>query len=183
MTVMTEKTGQGWRIAGWGVLAVLLALPAVAMNFTGEVKWTALDFVTAGMLLGLLGLGFEFAVRRSGGMFARLGMGLAMLTAFLLVWVNLAVGIIGNEHNDANFMYAGVLAVAAGGACLARFQPAGMARAMVATAAAHTLVALLALVFRLGVGGPIWPFDVLVTTVMFDGLWLLAALSFNRAAR
>lgn len=26
-----------WRIAGWGALAALLALPAVAMRFTSEV--------------------------------------------------------------------------------------------------------------------------------------------------
>lgn len=172
-----------WRIVGWGVLATLLLLPAVAMIFTAEVRWTARDFAAAAALLGLLGLGVEFAVRQPGGWAARAGTALAVLTAFLLVWIDLAVGIIGSESDDANLLFAGVLTVAVGGACLARFRPAGMARAMAATAAAHTLVAAVALVGRWGAGAPGWPRDVIGTTLIFDALWLTAALLFRRASR
>lgn len=182
-TTTSTEHHQGWRIAGWGLLAALLALPAVAMQFTSEVNWTPLDFVAMGVMLGALGLGVELAARASANGWHRAGMGLALLTAFLLVWVNLAVGIIGTENNDANMMFAGVLAVGVGGACLARFEAAGMARAMLATMAAHTLVAIVALAGGLGVGGPIWPKDLIGTTVLFDGLWLTTALLFRRAAR
>lgn len=182
MTVTTAKRRRVWRVAGWGLLAGLLAMPAVAMRFTAEVNWTALDFLTAAVLFGLLGLGVEFGARRAGGVLARLGMGVAVLTAFLLVWVNLAVGIIGSERNDANLLFAGVLAAATGGALLARFRPAGMARAMLATAAAQTLVGAAALALQLGTDGPGWPRDVIGATVIFDGLWLLAAALFRRAA-
>ena len=178
----TSYHGQKWRIAGWSLLAALLALPAVAMRSTAEVNWTALDFVTAAILLGLLGMGAEFAVRRSGGTPERLGMAVAVLTAFLLVWINLAIGVIGSERNDANLMFAGVLAVGMGGALLARFEPAGMVRALLATAAAQTFVLAVALAFRLGAGHPSWPFDVIGTTVLFDGFWLLSAGLFRHAA-
>lgn len=181
MTTMTAN-GNGWRIAGWGLLAGLLALPAVAMRFTGEVNWTASDFVFAAIMLGALGLGFELVARASSSWWYRAGMAAAMLGAFLLVWINLAVGIIGSEHNDANLMFAGVLAVGVGGACLARFAAAGMARAMGAAAIAHTLIAGIALVGRLGAGDPGWPWDVVGTTVIFVGGWLVAALLFRRAA-
>ena len=73
---------------------------------------------------------------------------MALLTlavaALLLVWLNLAVGIIGSEGNPANLMYAGVLAVGFIGALIARFQPKGMARAMFATALAQGVVAMIA---------------------------------------
>lgn len=184
MTAMTTNTqGQGWRIAGWGLLAALLALPAVAMQFTAEVNWTVSDFVTMGVLFALLGLGGELVARKSASGWYRAGMGVALLTAFLLIWVNLAVGIIGSEQNDANLMFAGVLAVGVGGACLARVAAAGMAAAMVATAAAHTLVAVIALIAGAGADGPIWPRDLIGTTIVFDGLWLASALLFRRAAR
>lgn len=178
---MMTTTGQAWRMAGWGGLAALLALPAVAMRFDSGVNWTFFDFVVAAVLLGALGLGVEFAARRSGGVLAKAGMATAVLTSFLLVWINLAVGVIGTENNDASLMFVGVLAVAWGGALLGRFEPVGMARAMLGAAAAHTVVAAIALVFRLGVGDPSWPADVIGTTVMFDALWLAAALLFRRA--
>ena len=57
--------GGRWRVIGWGVAVGLLILPFIAMRFTGEVNWTASDFVFAAVLLGSVGLGMEFAVRRS----------------------------------------------------------------------------------------------------------------------
>jgi hypothetical protein len=64
----------------------------------------------------------------------------------LLVWTNLAVGIIGEPDELANLMYVGVLAVGILGAITARFRPAGMARALLATALVQALVAGIALI-------------------------------------
>ena len=36
---------------------------------------------------------------------------MAIVAAFLLIWINLAVGINGSEDNPANLMYGGVLTV------------------------------------------------------------------------
>ena len=181
--IMATGHGQGWRVAGWGLLATLLALPAVAMQFTTEVSWTALDFIMMGIMLGVLGVGFELLIRFSTNWWHGVGMAVGLVTAFLLIWVNLAVGIIGSERNDANFLFAGVLAVAVGGASIARLRSMDLARAMLATAVAHTLVAGIALAGGLGVDGPAWPWDLIGTTVMFDGMWLFSALLFHRAAR
>ncbi|MDB5696794.1 MAG: hypothetical protein JWN21_2337, partial [Sphingomonas bacterium] len=35
----------------WGGVATLLLIPAIAMQFTAEVNWTASDFVVMGVLL------------------------------------------------------------------------------------------------------------------------------------
>ena len=96
---------------------VLLLLPLVAMQVSDEVKWGPFDFALAGALLFGTALAFELAVRQVGQ--SRLPAGvraLALAAAFLLIWINLAVGIIGDEGEPANLLYVGVLAVGIGGA-------------------------------------------------------------------
>ena len=109
--------------------------------------------------------------------------GVALVAAFFLFWVNGAVGIIGTSRNDANLMYAGVLAVGGIGAIIARFQPHGMAYALFATALAQALVAVFALIAGLGSTAPIWPRDILMLTGFFVALWLGSAWLFRKAAR
>jgi peptidoglycan/LPS O-acetylase OafA/YrhL len=121
--------------------------------------------------------------RKPGNTAYKSAVGIALAAAFFLFWVNGAVGIIGNENNDANLMYLGVLAVGGIGAVIARFQPHGMARALFATALAQALVAVIALIGGLGSTGPIWPWDVLILTGFFAALWLVSALLFRHAAR
>ncbi len=126
-----------WRILVWGGLAALLALPLVAMQFTEEVDWTGFDFLVMGLLLATVGGCFELAMRMSRNWTYRIGFGVAVVTGFLTIWVNLAVGMIGNEDNPANLVFLGVLLVAAVGAIAARFRPDGMSKAMVAAAVAQ----------------------------------------------
>ena len=97
------------------------------------------------------------------------------------IWVNGAVGIIGDEGNAANLMYAGVLAAALVGSAASRFRAEGMARAMFATADAQVLVGAIALAAGLGRSGPAWPMDVLVLTALFTAMWLGSALLFRKA--
>lgn len=80
----------------------------------------------------------------------RAAVGVALAAAFVLVWMNLAVGVIGSEDNPANLMHGGVLAAAIVGVVIARFRPRGMARALLATALAKALVAVIALIAGLG---------------------------------
>ena len=164
-----------WRTAAWGGAALLLLAPALAMRFTAEVNWTASDFlVFAAMLLAALG-GFEWMLRAGPSFAWRAGAALTAAGVFLLVWVNLAVGIIGSEDNDANMMYAGVIAVAIGGAVMARGRAGAMMWALLATAAAQVAVAAIALAGGLGTQGVAWPRDVIGATAILTLLWLGAA--------
>jgi hypothetical protein len=184
----TTEIGAGrmspWRIAGWGFAVALFLLPAIAMQLTSEVVWGPLDFATAAVLIFGTGALFELAVRGSRSGVYRGAMAVALLTAFLLIWVNLAVGFIGDEGNPANLMFAGVLAIGLIGAIAARFRAAGMARAMAATAFAQALVAAIALVAG-GLGGneAHWPAELLIPSAVFTGLWLAAAWLFGKAAQ
>lgn len=145
-------------------------------------SWDVLDFAVFGALLAGVGITYTLVTRKSTSNVYRAAVGVAVVAAFILVWVNGAVGIIGNENNDANMMFFGVLAVAVIGAMIARFQPGGMARAMFATALAQGLVAAVALIAGLGSAGPIWPRDILVLTAFFAALWLFSAWLFRSAA-
>lgn len=174
-----ERRVSRFRIAAWSAAAFLLLLPLVAMQFTNEVDWDAADFVVFGGLLVGVGVAFELAVRRTGSTTFksayRTGVGLALLAGFVLFWVNGAVGIIGSEDNDVNMMYYGIIAIGILGALIARFEPRGMARAMVATAGAQGLAFVVALVAGWGFTGPM--------TAVFGGLWLGSATMFQKAAR
>ena len=166
------------------LLAMLLLLPFVAMHVTDEVDWDAADFAFAGALIAGTGVTFELAARTTSNPAYRAAVGVALAAAFILIWINAAVGIIGSEDNPANLMYGGVIAVGIIGAVIARFQPQGMARAMVATALAQALVAVIALI--IGLGSPWSPPGVLGTLILngfFAGLFVGSALLFRYAAR
>ncbi len=114
----------------------------------------------------------------------RAAVALALAAALILVWMNLAVGLIGTEDNPANLMYGGVLAVGIIGAIIARFRPHGMARALFAMALAQALVPVIALI----IGKPQVTsveviLGVLVVNAFFVMLFLGSALLFRLAAR
>ena len=161
-----------WRIIGWSIPAFLLLLPLVAMQFTSEVNWTVGDFIFAAVLFGSVGLAFELIVRKSDSLAYRFGAGLAVVTAFLTVWVNGAVGMIGDEGNPYNLVFGGVLFVALLGSILARFEPAAMVRAMIVAAIAQGVAGAAGL--STDVRGAIF-------SMAFAGLWLIAAALFRNA--
>lgn len=163
-----------WRTAGWSAAAALLLLPAVAMQFTSEVNWTGSDFVVMGVLIGSVGLAIEFLVRRSASTAYRLGAVLAVVSAFLVVWVNLAVGMIGSEDNIHNLLFLGVIAIALLGAAAARFRAGGMALAMASASLAQALIGGFGMLDDMRGG---------LFTIAMAGLWLGAAWLFGRAAR
>jgi hypothetical protein len=177
------RHGHSWRMVPWLIAALLWLLPLVAMRFTNEVDWDETDFIVFGaMLIGACGA-YEWAARMTGNTAYRAAVGVAVVAAFILVWMNLAVGIIGSEDNPANLMYAGVLAVAILGALMVRFRPQGMALTFAATALAQGLAGAIALIAGWGSTGENWPRVILVLTGFFAALWLISAWLFRKAAR
>src|SRR5690606_14270254 len=116
---MTEGTmarrGNKVRVVAWGLAAALWLAPLVAMQFTGEVDWDVFDFVVFGaMLLFALGC-YEIVSRMSPNRSYRAGVGVAVVGGFLLVWANLAVGIIGDGVHWVMLGFFVVLVVGVGG--------------------------------------------------------------------
>lgn len=165
------------------VPVLILQIPLAAMIFKVDGwAWGPGSFVIAWVLMAGAGLAYKYISGQATGPAYRVATGLGVFTGLVLVWINGAVGIIGREGNPANLLFAGVLVVGAIGAVVARFKPAGMARALAATAAAQFLVPVIALLF--------WPTDfspgvvpVFVLNLVFVLLFAAAALLFRRAAR
>lgn len=163
-----------WRIIGWGTILGLILLPAVAMQFTGEVNWTAEDFIAASVMLGGVGLAFEMAVRASGSLAYRAGASVALGLCLLMLWANAAVGIVGSEDKPVNLLFNLIPVLALFGAIGARFRANGIAVAMTATAAAQVLV---------GIGLQMAGHFTWVFTGIWAAGWLFSAWLFRTAEK
>lgn len=85
------------RLAGIVVaVAFLLLIPYMAMEFTGEVHWTAIDFIVAGVLLLGAGLAIELVLRMVTKTAYRIAICALILLILLVIWAELAVGIFGS---------------------------------------------------------------------------------------
>jgi hypothetical protein len=178
--LMQTRTVLRWVL----ITAAVLAVPLLAMllrlgipdpgSGTGGVNWGPMDFAIVGVLVLGSGLLYEYASRRAGTVAHRAAVGIAVAAGLLLIWVNLAVGMIGDEGNPANLMYIFVLFVALVGAAIARFEPREASIAMFATAAAHVVVAAIALFAGLG---PLLPAD-----AFFVAAWVASGLLFRQAS-
>jgi hypothetical protein len=183
---MIQNNGQRlWnalRVVGWGFAAVILLLPLVAMQFTSEVDWGFGDFVVMGALLGGSGLVLELATQKSASLCYRFGATFAVAAAFLLVWVNLAVGFHGAEGKPPNIKLLGVKANPHIGAIVARARPAGLANAMLIAAGAQVLAGATGLAAGWASPGSEGIYEVMLGTGLFTPLWLLSAWLFRKAA-
>jgi hypothetical protein len=187
MTEFVEGRPRGggipWRMVGWGGAVVMLALPFIAMQLNTEgVDWSAGDFVIMGAMLGAIGGILELAVRLSPNRFYRAAVGLALLGTFLLVWANLAVGIVGSENNPNNQLFFVAVLLGVAGIIGAGAKADGMVRAMVTTAAAIVLAFVIG---ELGVRDEpmVKPIVEGVGTSIFVMLFLASAWLFRRSAR
>ena len=164
------------------VTAAILLVPAVAMLFTDAVAWGPFDFVVGFVLLFGAGLAYELVARRGGGAAYRAAVGIAAGASLLLMWANIAAGIIGSDDNPANLLFYAVPVVALAGAAAARLRPRGMTRALLVTALVQALVPLVALlVFRPVQPGAAGVAGVLALNLVFVLLFCVSALLFRRA--
>lgn len=102
----------------------LLLIPLVAMQFTPEVQWTFSDFVFATVLILAVAIPLELVVQRTHGAY-RIAAALALVTAFLLIWSNAAVGI---TDSPADALYPLVVLLGGIGAAVVRFRPEALSR-------------------------------------------------------
>ena len=162
--------------------AFILLLPLLAMQITDEVNWDVADFAIAWILFVSTGFTYKLATIKVGNTVYRLAVGLALTGAFILFWVNGAVGNIGSENNDTNLMYGGVLAVGIIGTIIVRLNPRGMSRTMFAMAVAQTLVTIIALIAGMHQGPEISMVEILILNGFFVALFAGSAWLFRHAA-
>lgn len=166
----------GWlRSLGWSLVALILAMPLLAMQFEDRlhlgVNWSLSDFAAAALLLCGTGATLEVVAKLSGSLGYRAAAFLGICAALVMVWVNLAVGLVGAESNDANLWFMLMPVTGLVMAALGRFEARAMARAMLGMAAAQGIAGLLA-------GGGA---QAVAATLVWGTCWLVSAWLFKRA--
>lgn len=81
-------------IALFASASVLLLIPLIAMQFTGEVNWTTVDFMVAGVLLYGTAIACDLALRMIKNKNTAWIVCGVILLFLVLLWIELAVGII-----------------------------------------------------------------------------------------
>ena len=74
----------------------LLLIPLIAMHYSNEVHWTLIDFAIMGVLLLIAGMWTQRVVKRVKSFPRRATYIILVILLFLLVWAELAVGILGS---------------------------------------------------------------------------------------
>ncbi|MFB3104833.1 MAG: hypothetical protein ACE1ZA_07890, partial [Pseudomonadales bacterium] len=138
------RLGSLWKRPAW-ITALILLIPFLGNNFVDGWNWPLGAFILAGTFLFGTSLTYELVTRKADTIAHRAAVGVALAATLLLVWMNGAVEIIGDD-NPANLMYFGVPIVGIIGAALARFRTYGMAHALFATALAQASVPVIALI-------------------------------------
>ena len=77
------------------IVATILLIPLLAMQFTNEVNWSGSDFLVMGSLLFLSGLALQFVRYRLKTRKSRIIASSAILILLFIIWAELAVGILG----------------------------------------------------------------------------------------
>lgn len=165
-----------WRVLGWGGAVVLILTPLVAMQFTAQVNWDETDFIFATIIFAIVGGLIEFAVRLSSNWYFRLGSMFAVLAGFMVIWSNLAVGMIGNEDNPVNLWFGLVLLIAIVGSIAARFRPRILPQAMFVAGAVQIAIGTFAGILGSDTRGGRF-------TIMLAIAWLISSLLFWCARR
>ena len=158
----------------WGGAALILLTLWSVMRLTGQGDWTAFDYVVAALLLGSVCAGLELAMHLSTSWAYRLAAIMTVGGGFLMVWANLAVGIIGNEGNPQNLIFYAVLLIGLTGALYTRFDPKGLKWTLRTMAAAQLAVFLIAA----SLDWALLP----VFTIFYFALWLTAGELFSKSA-
>lgn len=161
------------------VTIAILMIPLIAMQISDEWDWSVGDFIFMGILIGGMGLAFEFATRK-GNISYKFAIGIAVGTAFLLTWSNLAVGFIGDD-NPANLLYLVLVAALFISAAISGLKPQKMTRILFAVAIAQLLIPVIALIFSSSDFQP-GVLGVFAITAFFTMLWITSGVLFLRAS-
>lgn len=163
--------------------------PGVTEGAPENLAWEAFSPNAHDALMPLIrGLGQGEVFNSSGGTdmaekagttLYRIGGAVALLAGLLPTWMNVAVGIVG-EDDPSNLGFFGVVVTAAACAFVARLRASDMARAMLAVAVVQAGLALVIVTAPSTTDEGVM--RVLVVSTALALLWLISAMLFHRSA-
>lgn len=125
----------------------ILILPLIGELTVPDWNWGVGGFLVMGTLLYVTFLMIELIAKHSPNTFYKAAVGIAVLTTFAIIYVNLAVGIIG-EGNNTSACYFLTVPVGFLGLALSRLKPKGLSWTAFAMAAVVLLVPTIALLLN-----------------------------------
>jgi len=166
-----------------GVAAAFLLIPLIAMQFSTDVNWTISDFIFAFVMIFGTGFTYKLVTRTTSDVTYRIAVGFTVFSALLLVWVNLAVGIVGSEDNPFNVLYFGVLFVGIIGSLFVRFQAKGMIYVLGVASLVIVGITIAAFIqgFHQAPQGSVY--QLLGVNAFFIMLFLICAVTFYHASK
>lgn len=174
-----------WQTQVWIGAALFFLLPVVGQFTIDDFQWGPGDFVIFAVMLAVLCSLYEIAAWISDTITYRVAAGIVLLSSFALVFINLAVGIIGSEDHPANMMYFAVVLAGFLAALFVRFSAIGMVWVMTGMASAQVVVAIIGASVQWA--SPDFdrnmPLGTLVVSGAFALVWLAAAALFHAAAK
>lgn len=163
------------------ITVIILLIPFVAMQFTSEVNWTAADFLIMGTLVFGTGLTYVLLNRFVPNWVYRIAIIVALGATFLMIWANMAVGLIGSGPNAGNIMYAVVVLIVVIGIVASRLRSPGMERTMYAMVSALIVLTAIALVSGMNRYPGSSSTEIISVGAFFAALFFLAGLLFHAA--
>ncbi|MEA2416946.1 MAG: hypothetical protein QOI58_3603 [Thermoanaerobaculia bacterium] len=137
-----ERRRSLWKTPA-AVTALFVLAGSLGNHFVEGWNWEPLGFVRIGIILFGFGLAYELVTRNMDTIAYRAAVAVALVTALGLLWANFVQMA---DVNIAAAMYFGVPLVGIIGAVIARLRPAGMTRALFATAFAQALILTITLI-------------------------------------
>ncbi|TGX52851.1 hypothetical protein E5A73_14575 [Sphingomonas gei] len=119
----------------------------------------------------------------SGNWSYRAGAALALFNALVIGWMNLAVGIAGDEDNPVNLSFFMLVVVAAVGAFAAQSSPRGLARTMFSVAAIQLMLGAIVATGPVAALEPQGAAGLFALNGFFALSWLASGALFVRAER
>jgi len=163
--------------------STLLMIPLLAMIMTTEVNWGIFDFIVMGILISGTGMLYVLVSRISDNTAYRVATAITIFTGFLIIWINLAVGIIGAEDNPANLLYIVVFLIGITGAGISRLKPRGLSTTLFIATIFHLIIPVIAMIFwNSSLHDPFGLNRVLLINSVIGGLLLVAAILFRFSA-
>lgn len=75
---------------------LLLLIPVFGNLFSAQVNWSLFDFIFMGLLLVLTGLSILFIIEKVRNKKLRIVPIIFVITIFLMIWAELAIGVFGS---------------------------------------------------------------------------------------
>ena len=165
------------------ITLLLLVIPATGNQTVEGWNWSFFDFMWAGAMIAGVQFAYHAFVTKVHNHTYKLATMLGLGATFVLLWINAAVGIAGDDDGINMIFFLGILGTLGVGSLLTKGKPRGMAKVLYAVAFMTLLIPTIALMLARVVYG-IYPHMIkaYILCGIFAVLFVGSGLLFRKAS-